>query len=685
MYSVTIHGLTCFLTEDVGEDEYKLQVWADDDYHKHRGDINEVGTKNIGATYHFENRLKVKLWDEDPGSDNHLGTHEIQATDIIGPMVLGFSKEGSTPISGYDYLLTLTFEKDGAPAEDAHTWSMRDNLSMMGKGVMEDLEYDTLISDFRLVSVSNEQISFKKNFLAHRAQDGNKSETDSMRRWIQTHCDFHSPFGARRSRPGPTSLGRAAIGYTWDAVDNEYSRRLAGFINASFLTHVDLLANHETFDWNWNMIPDPAFCYMWGAGGKTLRAPGTGGDPRDHGFAPVIHNEWESGSMPLEFRPTPGQYNISIGRHIWDTGHAPVKAEVHPGHTMINYTSRAASLGSKGELVPVNQAVVGMASSGGFTALGSTNDRRWEDEHGHTPTDRLGDAEDVYYTALKKHPVTFQLYPPVPRPSETANLVFYIRRCEHITIPDKDQELIDFLNKLQGNNPEDPERNAHRLWSDLNGHAPVETPPEFCPQPRLRTDLKGKPTHFDVVIRPQDMPNLPVGYLAVVECGWNEPSPDVSISRFRLKFVRMEVHVSAGEGDGAAEWSYFFGVNGQQRAHWFGHNQVVGRTEVPEHKKTFNVDVITGQPMIIHENGIDRDPTGDWVVSANIIDQIKLVIPPGDIMQQVIVHPDTTVQNTVRDHRPGRSFTRVDFSVQGSTRKGERIRHTSFYTLETLD
>jgi hypothetical protein len=101
-------------------------------------------------------------------------------------------------------------------------------------------------------------------------------------------------------------------------------RLLEGPTSWSRLADLDNFLNHTSQDFEWKVIPDPPY--------EGLQQP----EKSAQGWK----TEWETGSLPAIFRPTPGDRNnfgtrpgdrvSTYGFWIFDCGHYPWKTEIHP-------------------------------------------------------------------------------------------------------------------------------------------------------------------------------------------------------------------------------------------------------------------------------------------------------------------------------------------------------------------
>ncbi|MCB0019845.1 MAG: hypothetical protein KDE09_18775, partial [Anaerolineales bacterium] len=358
----------------------------------------------------FNDNVRLTLFDEDRISDDRLGRVTIGA-DLVARDRFTFEKNDDELILWYEvFPAGLSRVAAQRPAEI----SVRQMLGRQGRGSLAAGQHRQLLRAFNQKKATNaagapitvrqraetrlyrsqETISLRDTWRIHASQDGDKGKTQSLKKWIHTHCN---PWGEESMIPVAT-MPRAAVGSEivtgsipgWQPVASERSRFLAGFQEFSRRNIEDEPRSHSTLDWNLDLVADPAFMY--------LHSYTTSRRKLNNGLGyPKIHNEWESGSFPLEWRPFWGEYVTIYGRHIYDRGHAPIITEIHPIHTIVRELTSAAPLGASGEMVPVNRSVIGMGASGGFTRnVGN----RWLLETGANPPAGLEDFADCWFTDL---------------------------------------------------------------------------------------------------------------------------------------------------------------------------------------------------------------------------------------------------------------------------------------------
>jgi hypothetical protein len=403
----------------------------------------------------------------------------------------------------------------------------------------------------------------------------------------------------------------------WPPVKTEKSYCVAGFQHDSRCTNQDSPIFHKTFDWNWDQILDPAFNYMLNYTSKRITL-------KDDTEYPFIENEWETGSMPLQWRPFWGEYVTVWGRHIFDAGHMPVTPEIHPGHSIVREHTTAAALGSGGKMVPANRAIIGMGLSGGFPRNIGT---RWTDETGNNPPDGIwGDTKGCWATNLKNHPLRFKLFPPVPRPSKTAQLKYKIVFCQYIQLPSW-HKVDDFLEFCQNNDPAEGGNDlAFRDWHQLPSEFKPQTAPAML---RPKLNLKNE-SYFSVEVDLTQASEIPTAYYAIIDCGWSE--------RGNHKIYEFDVtyeNVKAVETDEVYDdWHMFYGVNGQWAA-WYT-DDFIEEDQTYIRNTNFRVWTIDNMPLSIRDCGIEYE-LGFWCTDCNgKLDRVEIIAPGPNHFSRII-------------------------------------------------
>lgn len=473
------------------------------------------------------------------------------------------------------------------------TFSLRQMFSRLGRG---NLARDHSIEASTSIYMDGgEIVSVRETIQRHAGQDGSKSNTSSVRRWVETHCDPMSYATVWRERDFRDRVV-AETWPDWNAVTTEKSHFISGLQHYSRVTYTDFPSNHETRDWNWDMLPSPHCMYL-------LTDHQTGLNVGQSKKV-KIHNEWESGSMPLQWRPFWGEFVTCWGRHIWDQGHPPYSCEIHPGHTIVRERTTAGPVGNHNARVPVTQASIGMGLSGGFTG---EEDARWNDEFGGIPNGVWGDTTDCWPTNLKKHPLAHRVFPPVPRPSETAVLRWRIVFAEIITVNGGGQ-LDDFLERCQHDDPAEGGGDlAFRLWSRSHNYPRGFTPtvaahaqrPTFAPV----YDNQGRVAAFDVNVDLSGVGGIPVGYYAMVEVGWSERG-NHTLREWELTFESVRADETDEWYD---DWHMYFGVNGQWAAWWTDDH--IEEDDSYTHNRAFRFWTVDDMPIVIRDCGVEWDGT----------------------------------------------------------------------------
>lgn len=627
-------ALECITTEDYTHaDSCRLEVRVDGGpANIMNRDLNNGERWLLNRSYSFMNEIRIKLFDEDwPDADDFLGEVVIGSTPRHRAI-------GKFTLDGADYSLWYEVFPSDSNRVQFHrpqTISLRRMLSRVGRGVLTQPQHNEIIQN-ALIYRCSEYISFQDTKAFHAKQDKGKGNTQSVRMWIYRHCN---PWGEESVIPinqTPRSPRGIEIFFgqpQWLPVTDEKSYCVAGFQHYSRRTKEDYPFTHETMDWNWTMFLDAPFIYMldYTASTKAL----SGGNEY-----PYIDNEWETGSLPIQWRPFWGEHVFIQGRHIFDAGHMPVKTEIHPCHTIVREHTTAAPLGNGGAMVPVNRAIIGMGVSGGFPGdVGS----RWQDETGANPPNGIwGDTTDCWVTNLKLHPLKFQLFPPVPRPSPTAVLRARVVLSEYIQVPDWD-EVDDFLELCQNDDPADGGDDlAFRVWNRSArlpvGFVPVVAPAALQPKFTLQHDA-----YFDVEVDLTPASQIPVGYYAIVECGWSEPGGHV-LSQFEVTFETVKAVETEETWD---DWHMYYGVNGQWAAWWT--DDFVEKDKTYTHNRIFRIWTVDDLPILIRDCGIEWDGFDSW---NEYMDRVEITVPGPDYFNGIVNHPGvdliSQVGNTLR-------------------------------------
>lgn len=553
---------------------------------------------NIRKRYSYGNNQYVKLILKANGIlfDHIIDQHIIDTDRKIKKGIISFTHSGK--IAGQkcysDFL--LKFELLNDLKTDSSSFIFRDFFSYSGKGVIENDHYESLKTNYTVYHSATEIISFRDLVSEHHKQKKFRTIDDkelSLREFQLEYCDF---FKGRTLR-SKKDIHQIQIDKNWKDVRDHRDFTLTGFQHHSYLTNTDNPVTHATLDWNFDIIPEAPYSYMLSAGYKRLSS-GTNA-------IPYMHNEIESGSLPIQWRPFFGEKVTIKGRYVWDVGHVPRHTEIHPPHAIIRSYTTATNLGKKGAIVPTNRVIIGMGLSGGFP--GNTK-QRWVEEFGQIPSDISLKNERCYPTNVKKHVLKYRVYPPndYDKGSGTPKLKIAIEKWESLKAKST-KELNKFLDLCR---EDDPFKGigglGFRDWEQLpsNFDNAKSTNKEEQPKIIKGFDLDGDEAYYDVIIDLSKVKETILGYYAVINCGWDVGSQNVyNYSVLFKEITYVKEHHSIG-GD-ANDWCIFYGVNGQLKS-WYTSNHVEeGKTYAIN--QTFDVWIVQGQSIVLTDNGIDYD------------------------------------------------------------------------------
>lgn len=498
--------------------------------------------------------------------------------------------------------------RDGLPK----TISLRRFLGRGGAGTYSDEAWNNAVAGLSL-DRSRETISLRTVKAFHAGQD-RRPPTRSTRAWLRSHCLPGSQASTVpvRDLPVPPNLITEVFikGHNWDPLYSEDSVVMRGLQGWSRRTGEDNPTSHKTMDWVWDQYPDPSFSYLLSWTGKYQEAA-----DQQISFS---HNEWETGSFPINFRPFEGEYVRTEGRWIADIGHLPMRAEIHPAHTLVRQRTTARQFDVPGPRVPVTRTVVGMGMCGGFPGYATA---RWKAEFPgeFAVLERLppilfeGLVKRCWPTDLRKHPLRFEVHPPTRRPSDDARLRWRILLAEWIPLESTDA-LLQFLVLCQANDP------AHggsdfgfRGWSSSQGlpegFVPQPLPAEMQPQVQVHHDGPGRDLYLDVTIDTSRAPALAAGVHVLLDVGWDRQSPGVAIRGYQVTFESLTC-VDKRDVDGG-DWHVYYGVNGEWRA-WFTEDAVEnGESYADMANFPIVVWLVDDQPLVIRDAGVEFEGV-DW-------------------------------------------------------------------------
>jgi len=137
---------------------------------------------------------------------------------------------------------------------------------------------------------------------------------------------FHKPLedGCQRNVPG--LLTYSSPEWVWvnsaQAQNEDNTRQLEGLVRDPHTAGEDLPENHLSYDFDFNVVPDPSYTYL--AGGSPAANGGKGSGNWDHSVPDeygTLHLEWESAVVPTFAWPDEGDRVSVWGQWIWDCGH----------------------------------------------------------------------------------------------------------------------------------------------------------------------------------------------------------------------------------------------------------------------------------------------------------------------------------------------------------------------------
>lgn len=526
------------------------------------------------------------------------------------------------PEKGPRFILWYEVIPDGDTAETFHdipaAFTLRDMLGRLGRGT-RDQDFGEAIAD-HLIYRGTEMIDVRALVRLHREQDGRQAGRLSLRAWLRDHSNCwgeQSVIPIAETPTGPKKLSLLFSAPNWKSVISERSRMLAGIQWDSFLTNEDNPSTHRSLDWLFNIFPSPSFQYLLAYTAKRRSfAKAHGGEkPLASQQVPYCHNEWESSGFAHDWRPFKGEYVTVWGRHVFDLGHMPISAEMHPAHTILRERTTGARLTTNGPMLPVNRMIIGMGSSGGFPGLWSTTREhlrgRWELEFGALPEDQR--SRSCWATNLTKHGFRVPIFPPGKRPAG-ATLQARVAFCEIIAIdsalPAKQfrRRLRDFL-KLE------------LTWDRDDEWRPVKAPASLKPKIKLRGD------HAEITVDLASARDFPVAYFAMVDCGWNLRG-NARLQKYEIHFVSVTARRLHAK-ERSEEWRLHVGCNGVR---WFVSLNGVRKGETIDVDKKVTVWTVDDLPLSIQINGIERDKT---LWTNEKLDDIDLLFPGVDHLQAI--------------------------------------------------
>lgn len=559
----------------------------------------------------FKNSIKLRLKDVDLGPDDLIG--ELILRDPLVHKQVAVLEGKTSPLGNdkmYVWYEVLPIDQDRTAFHRPASLSVRSCLRRVGRGVLERSDHSELVASANSLTANVspilyrcvESISIKETINRHAEQDRGR-QTASLKQWLLEHCN---PWGDESTIPmqsTPQSASNVQVGLgagNWMPVNNERDGFIAGLLARMDRATSDNPFAHKTWDWNWDVILDPALAYM-----QTYSTQPSSSLVLPSGnLHPFLHCEWEWGSLPVEFRPFWGEYVTVRGRHVFDRGHIPVDTEIHPPHTVVREHTTATSFPGSASFVPANKTTISMGMSGGFPGVVPD---RWRSEIGDVPSslDEIKLAA-CYVTDLRKHPVKLKLFPATPRPSFGAVLRAEVATAE-IIIKDDWGAVDDFLemcthNAGAGSIPDNVGSLGFQHWG--NGH------PRTAPA-SARPTLTVHDGFVEASIDLSDIRGFVAGYFAVVHCGWSERGSH-EIQQIDVTFKELKTHphpiivVPLNPHALGLISEQLYGVNGDWAAFWdrpFQQNDLNAK---------FRVWIVDDMPLVIRSTG---DPWRKQILS----------------------------------------------------------------------
>lgn len=629
IYVMHIHWIHCRQTDTIGtSDDVKLRVFVDPEgdpndpelnsptYFTERA-INDQGYIFVGRRFLYKNGVYLRL--RDYRHDNRtLITSTIDSkTPIEHASVNKFGSGGGNlfEILDYDYEIVYSIYKYDI---EKGPLKLRNQFSKVGKGSLSDDAFSKL-KDASIYRIFNEKIGVRKIWNKHARQAKKGENYTSVKEWIADHCNFWSTRTIHENKAKAKDWEKVLeTDLNWLDVNGENSRdiELSGFQMLSKQTHIDNPGTHRTYDWNYELFPSPQYNYLFGEGMKHTKLEK--GD-----LLPFLHNETETASFPIAFRPFRGEHTTAIGRYIWDVGHLPVSAEIHPSHTIIRERATTASIGDNETRVPVNEAMIGLCALGGFP---KNSRSRWESEfpgfYERILEGRLSDDEalnqsfyyssgiisDLWPTNLKKRKTSFKFYPPVKKPGG-AELTFSVKNAKCIVANDL-MGMVDFATHCSSGF-------GFLEWGDIGmqegGLTVQAVPDDFEPMFTPQLNKSGQISHYLVEVDLAEMDGIPIAYVADIQCGWS--CEDTRINKYEITFEKLIFNEDSAD----EEWRLFFGVNGQWQK--FITNDLEGFRDPDiglhvELDRTSTIYTYDDLPISIQSVGIEAD--SDLNVNNNV-------------------------------------------------------------------
>jgi hypothetical protein len=354
-------------------------------------------------------------------------------------------------------------------------------------------------------------------------------------------------------------------------------RTLEGEVESSHVASQDNFLNHDSQDQNWNVQPDPPYY------GLPHPSP-----------TKAMEMEWETDHMPREFRPTAGDRASTVGFWIFDCGHEPFRAEIHPPVGIAVHRARAVQ-------VPSTFRPAGYPNGLGSNVQvpGISTDIWFNRKAGEI-------TNNCSSTALHRPPVklrSFTISGPCVREPNPINRAFTF----NIYLP-RDPRLR--ARELGLNPPPVPllAGPAEKLGQGTGG-----------PEPTIAVRSRDGVTWLEVTV---DLSNFTgTTYARRISAAWAYPNVENwGARRWNIFLRNMKVGDDAEPPGDDGDWRFFFNTTNRDRE-WTKVFSCSGCIDDDETKR-LNVRtgssglgpdpvLFPGQPVVVHTGGFDDEVWGD--------------------------------------------------------------------------
>jgi hypothetical protein len=216
------------------------------------------------------------------------------------------------------------------------------------------------------------------------------------------------------------------------------------------------------------------------------------------------------------------------------------------------------------------------------------------------------------------------MHPPVARPTAAAALRTRIVLCKYIKVNNWDQGD-DFLELTQYDDPADGGKDkGFRDFMDAHGYPTANCPAAARPKFTVGYDSEGQPAYMDVRIDLNSLGGIPVGYYAIVECGWSVKGPH-RLQRYKITFQTIKAIETDEWWD---DWHLHYGVNGEWA--WWWTDDFIEEGDTYTMNTVFWIWAVDDQPLVFRDCGIEWDGT-DYANER--LDEIALVATPSAATQ----------------------------------------------------